>query len=708
VITGNDYREAIQNPHINLADDELQQGIPVRDGLGLPRAVSGNFASVFTIVCGQRRYAVKCFFNTFEDQLRRYQAIHEYLHSVERPWEVEFEFQPKGIRIAGTWQPIVKMEWIDATRLDRYVFDRLNDHVALLELANEFAALVGDLKECGIAHGDLQHGNILVTSTGELRLVDYDGMYVPALQGLGSHELGHPNYQHPARSDKDFDSYLDNFSAWVIYVSLVALSVDPSIWGRVTAGEEQLVFNRQDFEATIYSPGFGALQMTGDPQLGELATEMKQMLTHGLRSVPDLVPIDVELPATAGVVFTPSSAQLPEQAAAVTALPGWMSAAEPARSDELNVEAGLKWMVGQLPSLPQIRFTTTGVASKRLIRALGLIILLLAVLGVTQVLTVASTVTLGVVSVTLVASAEALLYRRTPEGTQRRQVRRSLARQRDAVRNSARQLDKLLSDADDLDSREKKELEKIDAEAKRIREKEQDQLQSAQRKLQSKLDDVARRRLGLQQDEQRERAEALKQLQGRQYQAELARHSVNELRLSAAIKAGLKYYNMYSAADIRGSSGEYVVRADGALLKVRGVGPAKARTIHMWAIDMQNRARMSMPQTLPAADSAQIQQKFGARLQALGVEEQSVRHAAQSEVEGIRSISQQQGLQVVAKGNALRVTNTQKRQSQHLSITAAKRNFLDEQWKEAQSTREAEAYSEITFPRFLARAALVR
>ena len=45
--------------------------------------------------------------------------------------------------------------------------------------------MTADLERHGIAHGDLQHGNLLVAADGTFRLVDYDGMYVPALRGEG-------------------------------------------------------------------------------------------------------------------------------------------------------------------------------------------------------------------------------------------------------------------------------------------------------------------------------------------------------------------------------------------------------------------------------------------------------------------------------------------------------------------------------------------
>src|SRR2546430_4647189 len=56
-----------------------------------------------------------------------------------------------------------------------------------------------------VAHGDLQHGNILVRG-GSIQLVDYDGMWVPALKGRHATEIGHRAYQHPERSEQDYRS----------------------------------------------------------------------------------------------------------------------------------------------------------------------------------------------------------------------------------------------------------------------------------------------------------------------------------------------------------------------------------------------------------------------------------------------------------------------------------------------------------------------
>jgi len=113
-------------------------------------------------------------------------------------------------------------------------------------LAEKWIRMVVGLQSAGVAHGDLQHGNVLVVG-GELYLIDYDGMYVPALHGQLSPEIGHRNCQHPARTEYDFAPQIDNFSAWVIWFSIFALASRPEHWPRHRGGDECLLFRRDDF-----------------------------------------------------------------------------------------------------------------------------------------------------------------------------------------------------------------------------------------------------------------------------------------------------------------------------------------------------------------------------------------------------------------------------------------------------------------------------
>lgn len=165
--------------------------------LGLPKPISGNFGSVYKMPRGSDVHAVKCFFNYYDDQQERYERISQHLSETGLPCTVEFSYIKQGTRIRGSWYPILKMDCVRGVTLDRFVREHLCDKAVLERPDKRFLEMVTSLRENHIAHGDLQHGNILVVE-GQLKLIDYDGMYVPTLRGLAGHELGHPNYQHLA------------------------------------------------------------------------------------------------------------------------------------------------------------------------------------------------------------------------------------------------------------------------------------------------------------------------------------------------------------------------------------------------------------------------------------------------------------------------------------------------------------------------------
>jgi hypothetical protein len=176
--TPQDYNEALQNLALNCADPDLRGGAPDLTPLGLPRAITGGFASVYQVRDGRHDWAVRCFLRDVPDQAARYAAIGQRLASANLPYTIRFDFLPTGIRIRGQWRPILKMEWVAGETLDCWIARQLREPAALRHLADRWLALLGALRRAGVAHGDLQHGNVLVAGDN-LRLIDYDGMFVP-------------------------------------------------------------------------------------------------------------------------------------------------------------------------------------------------------------------------------------------------------------------------------------------------------------------------------------------------------------------------------------------------------------------------------------------------------------------------------------------------------------------------------------------------
>ena len=160
-----------------------------------------------------------------------------------------------------------------------------------------------------IGHGDLQHGNVIV-SGGQLRLIDYDGMYVPALSGRQSHEIGHRNYQHPLRSEREFGPHVDHFSTWVVYTSLAALTVQPELWRAHGGGDECLLFRREDFEQPRRSRIFRTLEASSDARVRNLGGVFESVVLLPPDRVPSIDWVMTMAPAP------PQPASVPPAAAA--------------------------------------------------------------------------------------------------------------------------------------------------------------------------------------------------------------------------------------------------------------------------------------------------------------------------------------------------------------------------------------------------------
>ena len=282
-----DFQEAIQNPAICFDDPELRVGRPVLNALGLPKPITGAFASVYKVQCEASNYAVRCFLRYHPDQELRYAAISDYLSRFQLPCMVTFKMLKKGMLVRGQWYPILKMEWIEGLPLTAYIEQHLTDPERLSNLADHFQELMHMLNHAQIAHGDLQHGNILMVNH-EIRLIDYDGMYVPQLWGMQSHELGHRNYQHPRRSENDFGPYIDRFSAWIIYISLRALATHPELWHALGAGDEHLLLQNADFLDIADSQMMAQLDSIADESLGDLLDQLHIALSVDLLQIPML------------------------------------------------------------------------------------------------------------------------------------------------------------------------------------------------------------------------------------------------------------------------------------------------------------------------------------------------------------------------------------------------------------------------------------
>ncbi|MEM2971501.1 MAG: hypothetical protein QW270_03665 [Candidatus Bathyarchaeia archaeon] len=252
-----DYKTSFQSPQYFVLDSDLKNGVIELDRWGIPKAISGRYGCVFKIYHGNHIYAAKCYTLPMEYLEKRYEQISRYLGKVGLPFFVDFTYIPKGIIVHGETYPILKMNWIEGKRLDKFITDNLHNSNLLKRVAEKFIDCIIELQKNQIAHGDLHHENIMVLSSDKensfkLFLIDYDGIYIPKFSGEISPELGHPNYQHPKRDAKHYDQRLDNFASLLIYLSLLAISENPQLWEKYH-DDDCLILTQKDLKNPLKS-----------------------------------------------------------------------------------------------------------------------------------------------------------------------------------------------------------------------------------------------------------------------------------------------------------------------------------------------------------------------------------------------------------------------------------------------------------------------
>ena len=177
----------------------------------------------------------------------RYAEIAEFIRNTRGSLSflIDVTYVTAGIRVREVTFPVVRMPWVSGLTLNEWVDDHLDTPGVLHTVRHQIQDAVAKMHREGAAHGDLQHGNILVDSRNSIHLVDYDGMFLPPLRHLGAAESGHRNYQHPDRGNS-YDQRLDTFAAFVIDLSLNAIAHDRTLWKEFNTGEN-LLFSVEDY-----------------------------------------------------------------------------------------------------------------------------------------------------------------------------------------------------------------------------------------------------------------------------------------------------------------------------------------------------------------------------------------------------------------------------------------------------------------------------
>ena len=310
-----DYAQAVGNfPHVSILDSKLRAGTPARGNNNLLIVYSGGFSSVFPLTVGSNTFALRCWIRDIGDTETRYQEISNYLKQRNLSYFVDFEFVPEGMLVNGTRWPITRMEWAEGETLCEFIKTNLHDSEVLRNAASEFAKMVQTLHSHKISHGDLQDGNILlrrIDSNVEIKLIDYDSLFVPALRGYPDNICGIAEYQHPKRmtGSGTANEKVDYFSELVIYLTLIALAENSDLWNQFGQREERaLLFVAEDFKTPTHSSVFQELEKLS-PDVRILASKLKEFCAKpsidqldSLESLLPKPPVSCSWPLTSGVL----------------------------------------------------------------------------------------------------------------------------------------------------------------------------------------------------------------------------------------------------------------------------------------------------------------------------------------------------------------------------------------------------------------------
>ncbi len=258
-----EYVRAIQDASNNL--DKLAHLVPVLDDHGEPYRSSGAFAVVFKMKDEQtgKCYALKCFTEEQEGRAEAYRQIADELEFVDSSYITSVKYLDKEIFVDSSCEedefPVLLMDWIDGETMETYIAENYQDNYTMAMLCYRFCKMAAWLRSQPFAHGDIKPDNIMVRPDGSLTLIDYDGMFVPAMKDQKSPTIGTKDFSHPLRTVGDFDETIDDFALASIALSLKAISLKPSLLEEYGAAD-RLLFSAEDYRDLSKSKVLAALQ----------------------------------------------------------------------------------------------------------------------------------------------------------------------------------------------------------------------------------------------------------------------------------------------------------------------------------------------------------------------------------------------------------------------------------------------------------------
>lgn len=306
-----EYVEAIKHADDNL--NQLSHLQPLFDKEGHLIKRNGDSAVVFKMIdkCNGKNYALKCFTTNEAGRCNAFRLIAGELRKVSSPYLVSINFIEDELLVnynnTNERYPVLLMDWVDGETLDVYIKEVRNDNEKLQKLFSNFCQMASWLLQQPFAHGNLNPNNILVKDNGALVLVDYDGMFVPAMSGQEAREVGLPNFSLPSRDLSVFDKNIDDFPISLISLALRAIVLQPVLLDDNNVSDA-LLFVENDFRNIVGCKLYQKLlSMISDSSLSQLMLTFNLALSGAPVGVAFLKVVDEISKNKRGIAQNPQS-----------------------------------------------------------------------------------------------------------------------------------------------------------------------------------------------------------------------------------------------------------------------------------------------------------------------------------------------------------------------------------------------------------------
>lgn len=294
-----DIKSSISVPEL-IKDEFIRNGIFIKNKMGNLIMYSGGFTAVFKCNVNGEIWAFRCWHTDLGSMKTRFQLLSTALENNPLEYFCDFKYVDEGIVVNGKIYPTTRMKWIDGLTIKDYIYQHKNDKDKLDLLSRNFLEMCKDMHSHHFAHGDLQHGNIIVNDIGKLFLIDYDSLYHVSMGNMPDIITGIKDYQHPARmknSGKATEK-LDYFSELIIYICIRAIAANPSLADKYNLEDaDWMLFQAKDFTDIVNSEIYHDLNSLGD-EFTVLLEILSVYLSHG--SINELEPIEKMLESMMG------------------------------------------------------------------------------------------------------------------------------------------------------------------------------------------------------------------------------------------------------------------------------------------------------------------------------------------------------------------------------------------------------------------------